>query len=336
MIESEKLSKKKKLEQLKIARVQTKEYLRQMINKLDRSNEMVNKHMEEYEAAEQDLSLEEKIDLITVLLNYRKNMAQVKKYQEQQQKLGSKTEWRKFYSSVLRSHVGWKAKDFKGMSFEQIEKAFTLVWKSVQDFMPMDSHLEKERIKRPGIQLEQKSSKRLKAAAKPSGSNLSDEELKKMMELVHIDEVYVEALQVKRPIIAWYVHSDGQVMRWKIFRVGEFVELYQTFDDMLKKFNREDLDKLWSLVQETHKSRDLKDDKEKQLWVELKRLYEPYPKDQLWALQRYMHDPLVWRLYDLCSVHHVSTIRGHEIFMLVEKDYPLTKGLTTVMISNKL
>ncbi|GJU43382.1 hypothetical protein Tco_1200648 [Tanacetum coccineum] len=274
MIEPEKPSKKKMQEQLKIARVQTKEYLRQMINKLDRSNEMVNKHMEEYEAAEQDLSLEEKIDLITMLLNYQKNMAQVKKYQEQQQKLGSKTEWRKFYSSVLRSHAGWKAKDFK------------------------------ERIKRLGIQLEQRSSKRLKAAAKPSGSNLSDEELKKMMEL--------------------------------IFRVGEFVELYQTFDDMLKKFNREDLDKLWSLVQETHKSRDLKDDKEKQLWVELKRLYEQYPKDQLWALQRYMHDPLVRRLYDLCGVHHVSTIRGHEIFMLVEKNYPLTKGLTTVRISNKL
>ncbi|GJU35806.1 hypothetical protein Tco_1184160 [Tanacetum coccineum] len=36
------------------------------------------------------------------------------------------------------------------------------------------------------------------------------------------------------------------------------------------------------------------------------------------------------------AVHHVSTKKGQEIFMLVEKDYPLTKGLATLMLSNKL
>ncbi|GJS87023.1 hypothetical protein Tco_0769659 [Tanacetum coccineum] len=34
--------------------------------------------------------------------------------------------------------------------------------------------------------------------------------------------------------------------------------------------------------------------------------------------------------------HHVSTENGQDIFMLVEKYYPLTKGLTTLMLSNKL
>ncbi|GJW34774.1 uncharacterized mitochondrial protein-like protein [Tanacetum coccineum] len=105
---------------------------------------------------------------------------------------------------------------------------------------------------------------------------------------------------------------------------------------MLKKFDREDLDKLWSLVKETFSTADPTKDKEKELWVDLKRLYEPDPKDQLWAHQRYMHDPLEWKLYDTCGVHHVFTGRGHEIFMLVEKDYPLSKGLSTLIISNKL
>ncbi|GJS40922.1 hypothetical protein Tco_0565965 [Tanacetum coccineum] len=89
-----------------IAKIQAEEDLRQMIDELDRSNEMVNKHMAEYEQAEQDLSLEEKIDLIKVLLNYQKHLAQVKKYQAQQQKLGSKSERRKFYTAVLKSHAG--------------------------------------------------------------------------------------------------------------------------------------------------------------------------------------------------------------------------------------
>ncbi|GJR06655.1 putative ribonuclease H-like domain-containing protein [Tanacetum coccineum] len=50
----------------------------------------------------------------------------------------------------------------------------------------------------------------------------------------------------------------------------------------------------------------------------------------------YMHDPLKWRLYDTSAVHHVSTKRGHDIFMLVEKDYPWTRALMTLMLCNKL
>ncbi|GJT22475.1 hypothetical protein Tco_0892412 [Tanacetum coccineum] len=118
--------------------------------------------------------------------------------------------------------------------------------------------------------------------------------------------------------------------------VGNHTEAYQTFDDMLKKFDRDDLDKLWSLVKERFSSTDPTDDKERTLWVELKRLFEPDIDDILWKLQRYMHDPLTWRLYDTCGVYHVSTDKGHDIFMLVKKDYLLTRGLLTLMLCNKL
>nr|GEW90281.1 hypothetical protein [Tanacetum cinerariifolium] len=73
-------------------------------------------------------------------------------------------------------------------------------------------------------------------------------------------------------------------------------------------------------------------DREKELWVELKRLFEPDFEDQLWTYnQAFMHDPLDWKLYDTCGVQYVFT-KDQEIFMLVEKDYPLRKGLATVMI----
>ncbi|GJZ40857.1 hypothetical protein Tco_0587743 [Tanacetum coccineum] len=100
--------------------------------------------------------------------------------------------------------------------------------------------------------------------------------------------------------------------------------------------DKDDLVKLWSLVHERFNSTEPTEDKERELWVELKRLFEPDDDDILWKLQRYMHDPLKWRLYDTCVVHHVSTERGHDIFMLVEKDYPLTRALMTLMLSNKL
>nr|GEZ40801.1 hypothetical protein [Tanacetum cinerariifolium] len=51
--------------------------------------------------------------------------------------------------------------------------------------------------------------------------------------------------------------------------------------------------------------------------------------------QNLMHALVEWKLYDSCGVHHV-TARDKEIFMLVEKDYPLKKGLAIVMISYKL
>ncbi|GJX30446.1 hypothetical protein Tco_0238525 [Tanacetum coccineum] len=98
----------------------------------------------------------------------------------------------------------------------------------------------------------------------------------------------------------------------------------------------DDLDKLWSLVKERFCSTDPTDDKERTLWVELKRLFKPKTDDIPWKLQRDMHDLLTWRLYDTCGVHHVSTDRGHDIFMLVEKDYPLIRGLLTLMLCNKL
>nr|GFA68279.1 retrovirus-related Pol polyprotein from transposon TNT 1-94 [Tanacetum cinerariifolium] len=65
-------------------------------------------------------------------------------------------------------------------------------------------------------------------------------------------------------------------------------------------------------------------------------MYEPDPEDQLWTLtQNFMHAPVEWKLYDLSGVHHL-TAKDKEIFMLVEKDYPLRKGLALVMISYKL
>nr|GEX23470.1 hypothetical protein [Tanacetum cinerariifolium] len=131
------------------------------------------------------------------------------------------------------------------------------------------------------LKLEQDSAKKVKTS-----KEVSEEDLKTMMQLVPVEEVYVEALQ--------------------------------------------------TLVKETLSIRQATNDKEKELWVKLKRLYEPDVEDQLWTqTQALMHDPVEWRLYDTCGVHDVLS-RDQEIFMLVDKEYPLRKGLTIVMINNKL
>ncbi|GJZ79003.1 hypothetical protein Tco_0643840 [Tanacetum coccineum] len=127
-----------------------------------------------------------------------------------------------------------------------------------------------------------------------------------MMMIVPVEVMNFEALQTKYLIIDWEV------------------------------VDRDDLVKLWSLVKERFSSAEPSEDMERSLWIELKRLFEPHNDDTLWKLQKYIHDPLTWRLYDTCRVHHVYSVRGHDIYMLVEKDYPLSDAVLTLMLIAKL
>nr|GEU34543.1 retrovirus-related Pol polyprotein from transposon TNT 1-94 [Tanacetum cinerariifolium] len=285
-----------------IASLHAEEELKMMIEGLDRNNEVIAKHLREYEQAVADLFVGEKIELINKLVKYQDHHAKILKYQAQQSKPLLKKEQKEFYMS-----------------------------KQLEVFVPMSLKEEGERVKRQGLKIDQWSSKRMKTS-----EDVSEEELKGMMQLVPLEEVYVEALQVKHPIIDWEIHSKRKREYWKIIRLGGHTTIYQFFVDMLKQFDREDLHQLWTLVKETITNRQAIKDKEKKLWVELKRLFEPDFEDQLWTHnQAFMHDPLDWKLYDTCGVHHVST-KDQEIFMLVERDYLLRRGLATVIICNKL
>ncbi|GKB06020.1 hypothetical protein Tco_0834253 [Tanacetum coccineum] len=132
------------------------------------------------------------------------------------------------------------------------------------------------------------------------------------------------------------MHDNRARKYWKIIRVGNHTEVYQFFDDMLKAFDREDLVKLWSLVKEKFTSTEPTEDKEREIWVELKRLFEPDTDDELWKLKKHIHDNLTWKLYDSCGVYHVSTEDGIDIYMLVKKEYPLSRRTLTLMLVVKL
>ncbi|GJR36278.1 retrovirus-related pol polyprotein from transposon TNT 1-94 [Tanacetum coccineum] len=152
-----------------------------------------------------------------------------------------------------------KRRFWKGDSDVCMRRSRQKKW--IDDFVPMDSELEVQRLKRAGQEVLEEPVKRQKIR-EASGS--------------------------------------GRISNPRIW-----------IDDMVK---------LWDLVKERFSTTYPTDDKEKELWVELKRLFKPDNDDILWKLQRYMHDPLVWRLYDTCGIHHVSSVRGHDIFMLVASD----------------
>nr|GFC54310.1 hypothetical protein [Tanacetum cinerariifolium] len=67
-----------------IARIHAEEELQMMIDGLDRSNEMIAKHLHEYEQAADELSIGEKIELINELVKYQDHHSKILKYQAQQ------------------------------------------------------------------------------------------------------------------------------------------------------------------------------------------------------------------------------------------------------------
>nr|GFA12407.1 hypothetical protein [Tanacetum cinerariifolium] len=245
MVESDIPKKKKLQEQIdiardaEIARIHVEEELKMMIDGLDRSNEMIAKHLHEYEQAAADLTIGEKIKLINELVKYQDHHAKILKYRAQQSKPLSKKEQREFYMLVLKIHSRWKPKHFRGMTSEEIREKFIPVWKQIEDFVPMSSKEEAKRFKRKGLRLEHGSTKKMKTSEERD--------------------------------------------YWKIIRLGGHTSVYQFFVDILKQMDREDLNQLWALVEETLSIRHASSDKEKELWVELKRLFEPDFENQLWT-----------------------------------------------------
>nr|GEX09920.1 hypothetical protein [Tanacetum cinerariifolium] len=132
------------------------------------------------------------------------------------------------------------------MSFEEIEAKFAQVWKWIEDFTPIGSKKEAERAKMKGIILEKEQMKKQKSSeeapeSKTPTKEVSKDKIKEMIQLVPVEDVYVQALQVKHLIIDWKVHSEGERNYWQIIRLGGSFACYQFFVDLLRQLDREDL-----------------------------------------------------------------------------------------------
>ncbi|GJV52238.1 hypothetical protein Tco_1447979 [Tanacetum coccineum] len=226
-------------------------------------------------------------------------------------------------SNYIKNMGIYTLQQLRGYSFDEIKSLFEATMKRVNTFTPMESDVDRTVPKIAAGSLKRGAEEEL------------GQESSKRQKTVLEKGMNVEALQTKYPIIDWEIYTKGTRKYWKIIRVRNHTKVYQFFDDLLKVFDRDDLVKLWSLVKKRFTLTEPTDDKEREIWVELKRLFEPDIDDELWKLQNHIHD-LTWKLYDSCGVHRVSIEKGIEIYMLVEKEYPLSRGVLTLMLVAKL
>nr|GEZ89129.1 hypothetical protein [Tanacetum cinerariifolium] len=171
----------------KVARIHAEEELQGMIDSLDKSNETIAKYLQEYQDFTLELPLEKRIELISDLVKYQDNYSKVYKFQSQPRRPMTNKQKREYYMAVIKSILGWRVKDFKGMTFEEIEAKFAKVWKHVENFIPIGSKEETERLKRKGLNLEQEQVKKQKSSEeapeiKTSTEEFTEEKIKEMMQ----------------------------------------------------------------------------------------------------------------------------------------------------------
>nr|GEY82468.1 hypothetical protein [Tanacetum cinerariifolium] len=180
----------------------------------------------------------------------------LEKYKVRQQQYVDKQEnidWNVVVKQMQKKHLD----NIRGMTYDKVRPIFKREYNKVQTLFKPDKDVEEPHKKIVAKEtLLQENFKKLKAVE------------------VSVSKFKVEALQVKYPLIDWEIHFEGSRTYWKIIRIGEITQANQSFKDMLKDFDKEDLDALWRLVKEKFSTVVPTVDKEKALWVELKRLIE--------------------------------------------------------------
>ncbi|GJR74940.1 reverse transcriptase domain-containing protein [Tanacetum coccineum] len=163
---------------------------------------------------------------------------------------------------------------------------------------------EESSSKRAGDELEQKPTKKQKV-----DDDKEREDLQQCFELVIEEDVAINVI----PLATKPTHI---------------------FSQLLKEFDREDLENLLKLVKAKHGNTRPEEGYERVLWGDLKTMFEHHIEDEVWrSLQG--KKVLLWRLYDSCGVHFVRFEDMH-VYMLVEKRYPLTPATITDMLNKKL
>ncbi|GJU16975.1 hypothetical protein Tco_1144941 [Tanacetum coccineum] len=130
------------------------------------------------------------------------------------------------------------------------------------------------------------------------------------------------------------IHKEGKKSYYQIIRADGKSQMYRIFSQMLKSFDREDLEDLYKLVKARYGSTRPVESMDYLLWNDMKIMFEPHVEDEVWKLQN-GYKVLEWKLYDSCGVHFLR-MQSMQIYMLVEKKYPLTPPTLSMMLEKKL
>ncbi|GJW46336.1 putative RNA-directed DNA polymerase [Tanacetum coccineum] len=236
---------------------------------------------ERLQAREQEeLTDEKKARLFIELLDKRKKHFAALRAQEKRNKPPTKAQNKSTMSTYLKHMDSYKQSQLKNKSFIEIQKLFDKAMTRVNMFIDMDTELvegsekrAEDSTKRAGTELEQEVAKKQKI-----NDDQEEAEMKKLIEVVpDKKEVAIDAipLATKPPsIIDWKIIKEGKLGYYQIIRADGSSKRYSSMIQMLRDFNREDLETLWKLVKAKHGSTRPEEGYERGRIVGIKRLHD--------------------------------------------------------------
>ncbi|GJV72188.1 hypothetical protein Tco_1492183 [Tanacetum coccineum] len=141
---------------------------------------------------------------------------------------------------------------------------------------------------------------------------------------------------IKSPSIANYkIIKQGRKGVYQIVRENGTDMVYISFRSMLTDISRDDLTELYRIVMRKHGMNKPEDEFEKVLWEYLKNMFEePLSTDSIWSLPGQQR-LICWRYYDACRVHCLN-LESVDVYMLIERKYPLSAEVCKAMLDKKL
>nr|GEZ23167.1 hypothetical protein [Tanacetum cinerariifolium] len=188
----------------------------------------------------------------------------VKKYQAMKRKPQTEAQTRKNMMMYLKNVIGFEMDYFKGMSYDDIRPIFEAKFNSNVAFLLKT----KEQIEKDENRALQKINETQAEREAKRRKLVEDvEDLKRHLQIVpnEDDDVYTEATSLARKvsIVDYEIIEMNNKPYYKIIRADGTYQLYISFLTLLRNFDKEDFEALWSLVKErfsTTKPKNFSDD----------------------------------------------------------------------------
>ncbi|GJW41790.1 hypothetical protein Tco_0070589 [Tanacetum coccineum] len=111
--------------------------------------------------------------------------------------------------------------------------------------------------------------------------------------------------------------------------------VYINFGAMLKVISRDDLTELYRIVMNRYGMNGPEDELERVFWKYLKNMFEePLSTDPIWS-ELGQQRIISWRYYESCRVHCLN-LESMDVYMLIERTYPLSGEMCKAMLDKKL
>ncbi|GJV79761.1 hypothetical protein Tco_1515631 [Tanacetum coccineum] len=198
-------------------------------------------------------------------------------------------------STYLKNMARYKHNQLKSKSYDEIQDMFDKEIKRVNTFVDMNTDLvEGSKTKAEGSSKRAGNELKQEKAKKQKGDDQEEAEIKRHIKIVKDDEVAIDVipLAIKPPMIG---------------------------------IDREDLETLWKLVKAKYENTRPEDDYERVLWGDLKVMFEPDLKSDVWRnLQGYK--VTVWKLFDNCGVHFTAGTKVNVAGLQLLEELLLSEG----------